>query len=108
MADGYSDRWQHDKAFVTETLPQVFGQFLFLKVEHETTAVEVAGGAGSTVTRVKMSGSGGPVAQFVMEKVNNLSEPFTFHWSQRSGWPWDWELTRIDHPSLDPGSLPSL
>lgn len=108
MADSYTDRWQHDKAFVGEAMPQVFGQFLFLNIEHETTATDVSGGAGSTVTRLKMSGSGGPLAQFVIEKVNNLSEPFTFHWSQRSAWPWDWELTRVDHPSLDPGGLRGL
>ena len=108
MADGYGDRWQHDKAFLAEMLPQVFGQFLFLNIEHETTGVEVQGGAGHTMTRVKMSGSGGPLAQIVIEKVNNLSEPFTFYWSQRSGWPWDWELTRVDHPSLDPGGMQRL
>ncbi len=108
MADGYADRWEHDKPFVLEALPQVFGQFLFLKVEHETSTVEVQGVAGQTTTRVKMSGSGGPLAQYVMEKVNGLSEPFTFHWSPRSGWPWDWELTRIDHPSLDPGGMRGL
>ena len=108
MADGYGDRWHHDKAAVTEALPQVFGQFLFLRIEHETNAVETQGGAGHSITRVKMSGSGGPIAQYVMEKVNNLSEPFTFYWSQRSGWPWDWELTRVDHPSLDPGGVPRL
>lgn len=107
-ADGYSDRWEHDKAFIGEAMPQVFGQFLFLTIEHETSAVVLSGGAGHTVTRVKMSGSGGPIAQYVMEKVNNLSEPFTFHWSQRSGWPWDWELTRVDHPSLDPGGMRGL
>jgi hypothetical protein len=108
IGDGYADRWQQDKPFLAEVLPQVFGQFLFLNIEHDTTGAEVAGGVGRTVTRVKMSGSGGPGAQYVIEKVNNLSEPFTFHWSQRSGWPWDWELTRVDHPSLDPGGMPRL
>lgn len=108
LADHYSDRWEHDKNFLGEALPQVFGHFLFLNVEHETTAVEVAGGTGRTTTRVKMSGTGGPLAQYVVEKVNNLSEPFTFHWSQRSGWPWDWECTRVDHPSFDPGAARRL
>lgn len=108
LADTYSDRWEYDKPFLLETLPQAFGQFLFLKIEHETTASEVTGGTGRTTTRVKMSGSGGPVASYLTEKVNNLSAPFTFHWSQRSGWPWDWECTRVDHPSLDPGGVPRL
>ncbi len=108
MADSYTDRWKHDKGTVLEALPQVFGQFLFLNVEHETSAVEVLGGTGQTITRMKMSGSGGPIAQYVMEKVNNLSEPFTFHWYQRSAWPWDWELGRVDHPSLDPGGMRGL
>lgn len=108
ISDSYADRWQHDKAFLQEALPQVFGQFLFLTIEHETDAVVVEGGAGRTSTRVKMSGSGGPVAQYVVEKVNTLSAPFTFHWSQRSGWPWDWELTRVEHPTLEPGATRGL
>ncbi len=99
FADNYSDRWGHDKAFVLSGLHQVFGSFVFLKIEHENLSVSAA--SGSTITRVKMSGQGSVVAQYVMTKVNGLGEPFTFTWLRR-GKPWDWQLTSVDHPTLDP------
>lgn len=102
LADNYSDRWGHDKNFVVGGLHQVFGSFVFLKIEHKNQAVDVD--AGRTVTRVKMSGQGSVVAQYVMAKVNGLTAPFTFTWQKRSGKPWDWHLTAVDHPTLDPGA----
>ena len=98
LADHYADRWGHDKAFVVTGLQQVFGSFLFLKIEQESVAVQVA--SGTTITRVKMSGQGSPVAQFVIEKVNGLSAPFTFTWAKSGGMPWEWSLTAVDHPTL--------
>lgn len=103
LAANYTDRWRHDKAQLLEELPQVFGQFFLLEIEHETAEVTVEGGGGRTTTRVKMTGSGGPIAQLVVERVNTLSEPFTLIWAQRGSWPWDWELARVDHPSLETG-----
>lgn len=100
LADDYSDRWGHDKAFVATALRQVFGNFLFLRIEHEVRAIAMP--EGRVVARVKMTGQGGPVAQFVVTKVNGLAEPFTFTWRKRSSWPWAWQLTAVDHPSLEP------
>jgi hypothetical protein len=100
LADNYSDRWGHDKAFVLSGLRQVFGSFVFLKIEQQSLTVDAS--TGRTVTRVKMSGQGSVVAQYVMAKVNGLSEPFTFTWVKRGAMPWDWRLTAVDHPTLNP------
>jgi hypothetical protein len=51
-------------------------------------------------TLVKISGTGDPIAQMVMEKVNTLREPFDFTWRRAGRAPWAWELTFIDHPAL--------
>lgn len=104
LADNYSDRWGHDKTFVLSGLQQVFGSFVFLTIEHESLSVSAT--SGRTITRVKMSGQGSVVAQFVMAKVNGLREPFTFTWVKRAGMPWDWQLTAVDHPTLDPDAQP--
>ncbi len=106
LADQYSDRWGHDKNFVVTGLRQVFGSFVFLKIEHQNLTVDAT--TGRTRTRVKMSGQGSPIAQFVMVKVNGLTEPFTFTWEKRSGKPWDWQLTAVDHPTLDPDVEPQF
>ena len=106
LADNYSDRWGHDKGFVLSGLQQVFGSFVFLKIEHESLSVNAA--SGRTLTRVKMSGQGSVVAQFVMAKVNGLSEPFSFTWVKAGRMPWNWQLTGLDHPTLDPDAEPQF
>jgi hypothetical protein len=106
IANNYADRWGHDKAFVLEGLRQVFGSFVFLTIEHQNLDVDAS--AGRTITRVKMSGQGGPVAQYVMAKVNVLAEPFTFTWIKRGNMPWEWQLIAVDHPTLNPDAEPQF
>jgi hypothetical protein len=101
IAEEYSDRWGHDKRFVITASRQVFQQFVFLTIEHQVLAASLEGGSGRIVARVKISGQGGPVAEYVMGRVNGLAEPFAFVWRKRSGRPWDWELISVEHPSLE-------
>ncbi|HYR57327.1 MAG TPA: hypothetical protein VEO95_01810 [Chthoniobacteraceae bacterium] len=106
LADDYSDRWSHDKAFVVTALRQVFQPFIFLTIEHRIIALDAS--TGRVSAQVKMSGQGGPAAQFVMAKVNGLGDPFTFTWQQHSRRPWDWQLTSVDHPTLEPDIEPQF
>jgi hypothetical protein len=106
LADTYADRWGHDKTFVLSGLRQVFGSFIFLKIEQQSLVVDAV--AGRTVTRVKMSGQGNVVAQYVMSRVNGLAEPFTFTWKKSGTMPWQWQLTAVDHPTLDPDAAPQF
>jgi len=106
LADSYADRWGHDKAFVLEGLRQAFGGFVFLTIEHREAGSVLL--AGRSVEQVKISGQGNMVAQFVMTRVNELGEPFTFAWRKREGGPWAWELIGVDHPRLNPGEMPQL
>lgn len=101
LADDYADRWEHDKESALADAREVFRQFLFLTIENRTDSVTMADDRAETRTIVKISGRGGPLAELVMERVNSLREPFTFTWRQASGKPWDWQLTRIDHPELN-------
>jgi hypothetical protein len=100
VADNYSDRWNHDKGFVLRASNEVFGQFLFLSIQSQTLTCEVSGSTGVTRDRVKIGGSGGPIAQLVVEQVNRLQQPFVFTWERMSWKPWDWRLTRFDQPEL--------
>ena len=101
IADSYSDRWGHDKEFVLQGSKEVFGQFIFLTIQSETLSSSISGSLGTTSRRLKISGSGSPIAQMAMERVNQLREPFVFTWQQRSWKPWDWRLIRFDQPELD-------
>jgi hypothetical protein len=103
VADNYSDRWSHDKEFVLRASNEVFSQFLFLAIQGQTLECEVSGSTGATHDRIKIAGSGGPVAELVIERVNRLRQPFVFTWERRSWKPWDWRLTRFDQPELEIG-----
>lgn len=100
MAADYRDRWEHDKESAVADAREVFRQFLFVTIENRTDSCELAGDSGTTRTVIKISGSGGPVAQLVMERVNILRDPFVFAWRKASWKPWDWQLIGIDHPEL--------
>jgi len=106
LADNYADRWGHDKGFVLSSLRRVFGSFIFLTIEQRSLRVDAT--TGQTVTRVKMSGQGSGVAQYVMAKVNGLGDPFTFTWAKSGTLPWEWQLTSADHPTLDPDAEPQF
>jgi hypothetical protein len=79
---------------------EVFRQFLFLTVEHRIEDCVVEDTSGTTRTTVKISGSGGPAAQYAVTTVNALREPFVFSWERRGRWPWDWELVRVEQREL--------
>ena len=101
VADNYSDRWSHDKGFVLRASTEVFGQFLFLSIQGQTLQCDISGSTGLTRDTIKITGSGGPVAQIVMETVNRIRAPFVFTWERKSWKPWDWRLIRIDQPELE-------
>ena len=100
IADDYKDRWGHDKESVLRETREVVGQFLFLTIENKTVACDLHGASATARTVVKITGTGGPLAQLVMERVNSLREPFTFEWRQPGWKPWHWQLTRVDQPEL--------
>ncbi len=101
VAENYSDRWGHDKENVLADAHAVFRQFLFLTIQSGPEEATIAGDQAEIRSPVKIAGRGGPVAEFVIEKVNTLRAPFVFAWVKRSWQPWDWQLVRIDHPELE-------
>ena len=96
----YHDRWGHDKENVLAQSAQVFGQFLFCNSQAEERALVRENGRAAVGAKLTMGGTGGPIADYAMQRVNALTEPFVFTWVRRSWKPWDWELTAVDQPEL--------
>ncbi len=105
LAANYSDRWKHNGDSAVADAQEAFRQFLFVTVENRTDSCDISGDHATTRTVIKISGSGGPVAQLVMERVNTLNGPFTFTWHKASWKPWDWELESVDQPELSTDRL---
>lgn len=106
LADNYSDRWGHDKAFVLAASREVFGQFFLLTVESRTDACDLEGDTATVRAPVRITGTGGPIAQYAIGKVNALREPFIFTWQHVGSKPWNWHLARIDHAELELTGVP--
>jgi hypothetical protein len=103
IADDYSDRWGHARTDVVDRTREVLQQFLLLRIEATDMEVSEENGTGTTRARLSLAGRGGPIAEYAVERVARLTQPFTFTWHQRSWKPWDWELTNVAQPELEIG-----
>lgn len=101
LADDYSDRWGHDKVSVVDRTKQVFSQFFAVTIEAQEFDLTEADGIGQVRARLKIKGTGGPLAELVVQKAATLQQPFTFEWRQLSWKPWHWGLAKVDQPELE-------
>ena len=101
VSTDYRDRWGQTKQVVLTRLPQVFGNFLACGVQGTPISQTWSGGACVIQSRIHIVGSGGPIAQFVIQQSESLREPFVFKWRRQSWKPWDWALVEVDQPELE-------
>ena len=101
LAEDFKDRWGHDANASISDAHEVFSHFLFLTIENRTDHIDWQGADGTARTVVKITGTGDPIAQMVMERVNTLHEPFAFTWRRTGRAPWAWKLVFIDDPALN-------
>jgi hypothetical protein len=99
LDDNYSDRWGHDKGFVLREAREAFRQFIAVEVTGEVVDLSMDARSGTVLVRLSMRGRGGPVAEWVMARVNALHEPWRFQWQQGNR-PWKWTLVRVEHTEL--------
>ena len=101
ISESYSDRWGHDKKFLLKEPREIFQQFVFLSIQQQPATIDAQGNDFRISARLLIHGTGGPLAEFAMERVNALSKPFLFHWQRQSWKPWDWALVEIEQPQLE-------
>ncbi len=101
LSPQYRDRWNQTKPRLLTRLPQAFQDFLACGILAEERSLARHGSAVLIQSRVRIVGSGGPIAQFLINQSETLTEPFTLTWQQASWRPWDWALTSADQPQLE-------
>jgi hypothetical protein len=100
VSTDYKDRWGHTKPILMQRLPQVFGDFLACGVIAENESISWTDGVPVITSRIRIVGSGGPIARYAIQESTNLTQPFSFRWRHESWWPWDWKLTAVDQPEI--------
>lgn len=101
LAPDYHDDWGHDRKEIVDRLRIVLGFFSSLTIDTGVPQVSADTPAGWWSAKVRLEGSGSEYAPEIVQRVNQLSEPFVLHWRRQSWRPWDWKLVRVSNPSLD-------
>jgi hypothetical protein len=96
----YGDRWGHDKSSLLADSSEVLRQFLALTIQRDLRDCSVADGRATVRIRLKLQGTGGPIAAYAVAELEGMSEPFSFQWKKNSWKPWDWTLVAADQPQL--------
>lgn len=106
LAADFRDRYGHDKPWVLRESREILRQFFALTVHDSDTGVafDPANAQKTRLarvsTRLRLEGTGTPVAQYAMQAVNSAQAPFEFSWKRQSWKPWDWRLVSAGHPLL--------
>ncbi|MCE9518721.1 MAG: hypothetical protein K8R87_04045 [Verrucomicrobia bacterium] len=100
MAEDYHDTWDMKREEAVSLGHEMLQSFIVLNLEWKTSSVVMEGKIATITGKIKVSGNGFGFSQEIINKVNNLQEPFVFTW-RKDGWkPGDWRLVSLTQPEL--------
>lgn len=102
LSPDFLDDHENDRASALESAKQIFSGFFTLTIKTETTYNKGTQEIGMVFQKLKIEGTGTPVSQRVMERVDQTTEPFVFHWHKKGRWPWDWKLNQVQNEYVSP------
>ncbi|HXM32243.1 MAG TPA: hypothetical protein VN921_01225 [Chthoniobacterales bacterium] len=100
IADGYQDRWGHDRPVLLERLRAVFRFAGNPQITAKDVSVRAESARGFWTARITIAAAG-EFAPVIEERVNALPTPFELEWRRGSNKPWDWKLVRVDNAALE-------
>lgn len=100
FAADYTDAYGHHRETVVQALRQHLSGFYTLDVKTSDTTVQAVRGQGVVKFKAKLAGNGTPVSQLVLQRVNQIEQPWIFHWSNPGRWPWHWRLSMVHNDEI--------
>jgi hypothetical protein len=100
LAENYTDAYSHTRETAVADGKKYLGGFYTLTLMREETTVRATKGQGMVSMKIRLSGNGIGYSQLVLGHVNQLTEPWIFHWSNPGPWPWGWRVTMIHNDQL--------
>ena len=97
LAANYTDAYSHTRELAIQDGKKYLSGFYTLTLKTDQTTVRAAKGQGMVTMMIRLEGNGIGYSQLVLGHVNQLTEPWTFHWSNPGRWPWDWQVNMIHH-----------
>ena len=106
LTNDYADDYGQDRETAVENGRQVLAGFYTITIKEELTKLQAAPDLGMVMMKIKIEGNGSGLSQIVLSQVNQMQEPWYFHWHKKGRWPWDWKIVQIHHNQLQAGQLP--
>ncbi len=100
LADNYTDAYGHTRASALQDGRKYLSGFFTLTLKTDQTTIRAAKGQGMVTMMIRLEGNGAGYSQMVLGHVNQLTEPWIFHWSNPGRWPWDWQVNMIHHDQV--------
>jgi hypothetical protein len=100
LTEDYMDEWGHDRQTAVQDARQALGGFYTLDVTTELDTLQAVETIGMVKMKIRIEGNGTGFSQFVVTKVNQIQEPWFFHWHKKGDWPWDWKVVQIHNDQL--------
>lgn len=100
LAENYTDAYGHTRETAIQDARKYLGGFFTLTLKTDQTTVRAAKGQGMVSTMIRLEGNGAGYSQLVLGHVNQLTEPWIFHWNNPGPWPWDWQVNMIHHDQV--------
>lgn len=95
LAPDYTDIYGNTRETALQHGKKLFAGFYTLDITTDPTTVSAAKGQGVVRAMIRLEGNGIGYSQAVLGRVNQLNEPWIFHWSNPGRWPWNWHVTLI-------------
>ncbi len=100
LADDYRDDYGHDRESAIEDAQTALGGFLSLTIHGELDTLQAVPDLAMVKMRLRLEGHGLGFSDVVVARLNQLNEPWFFHWHKRGIWPWSWRLVQVHHNEL--------
>ena len=100
LAENYTDAYSHTRESAIQDGKKYLSGFYTLTLMTEQPTVRAAKGQGMVTMMIRLEGNGIGYSQLVLGHVNQLTEPWTFHWSNPGRWPWNWQVNMIHHDQV--------
>jgi hypothetical protein len=100
LADNYTDAYSHTRESAIQDGKKYLSGFYTLTLKTDQTTVRAAKGQGMVSMMIRLEGNGAGYSQMVLGHVNQLTEPWIFHWSNPTRWPWNWQVNMIHNDQV--------
>lgn len=100
LSPDYTDSYSHTRESAIQDGRKYLGAFFVLSIKTEQTTIRAATKQGMVQTQIRLEGTGAGYSQAVLGAVNQIQEPWVFHWTKTGLWPWTWQVTMIHNDQI--------